>query len=155
MPAGRPTKLTAEVRQLIVAAIRAGAWDYIAAEAAGIDDSQFYRWMVRGKEQPKSIYGQFRREVEQAYGQARLAAELRVHQERPFEWLRSGPGRERTGRPGWSDHQISVELQQGPTVNLFLSQEWIVIEATLLEALSPYPEARAAVVAALEKAHET
>ena len=45
----RPTKLTVEVRDRIVAAIRAGNYPEAAAQAAGISPSTFYRWLGRGE----------------------------------------------------------------------------------------------------------
>jgi hypothetical protein len=60
------------------------------------------------------------------------------------------------------ERQIEVQarllgqLQDGPTVNLIVSQEWLTVRGALLEALAPYPEARAAVAArlvALEASH--
>ena len=41
----RPTKLTPEVHHTIVEYIRAGAYDYVAAQAAGLDPSTFRRWL--------------------------------------------------------------------------------------------------------------
>ncbi|MEO5328096.1 MAG: hypothetical protein H7829_07605 [Magnetococcus sp. THC-1_WYH] len=42
------------------------------------------------------------------------------------------------------------ELQEAPSVNLFVSAEWTNIQAIIVKALAPYPEARQAVVQALE-----
>jgi hypothetical protein len=41
------------------------------------------------------------------------------------------------------------ELKDGPSVNILLAPEWSSIRAAILEALGPFPEARAAVSAAL------
>ena len=41
------------------------------------------------------------------------------------------------------------ELDDRPHVNVLLAPEWVTVRATLLAALGPYPEARAAVAAEL------
>ncbi len=51
MRRGRPPKLlAAEVREQLLAAIRAGNYPKQAAEAAGIDRATFYRWLAKGRE---------------------------------------------------------------------------------------------------------
>jgi hypothetical protein len=45
----RPTKLTSEVRDAILASIEAGAYAEQAARAAGIAPSTFYAWRERGE----------------------------------------------------------------------------------------------------------
>ena len=37
------------------------------------------------------------------------------------------------------------ELDDGPTVNVLVAPEWVTVRSTVLAALGPYPEARAAV----------
>ena len=46
---GRPSKLTPEVQEKIVTAIRAGNYAQVAAVYAGIGERTFYRWMERGE----------------------------------------------------------------------------------------------------------
>jgi hypothetical protein len=41
------------------------------------------------------------------------------------------------------------ELDSGPAVNVLLAPEWVSVRTTLLAALGPYPEARAAAAAQL------
>ena len=96
--AGRRTKLSADVHQQVVAFIRAGAYDWVAAEAAGIGRSTFYRWLQRGERDGRSPYRPFAHDVRQARAQARVAAETEVRRDQPLAWLRYGPGRERPGR---------------------------------------------------------
>ena len=45
------------------------------------------------------------------------------------------------------------ELQTGTTVNITVSNQWITLRADLMRALQPFPEARVAVMHALEN-HE-
>lgn len=99
---GRRTKLTKEVHDLIVRYVREGAYDYVAAEAAGIDQSTFYNWMRWGRKgNPR--YVEFFQDVTKAHAEARRMAEVRVRMENPLAWLRYGPGRSTPGRPGWTD----------------------------------------------------
>lgn len=96
---GRRTKLNAKSQATIVAAIRAGAWDYVAAQAAGVDKATFWRWM--GDE--RKLYSDFRKQVEEAHAQARITAEIEVRRDSPLAWLRMGPGRARKDAPGWTE----------------------------------------------------
>jgi len=97
----RPTKLTPEVHRTIVEYIRAGAYDHVAAQAAGIAPSTFRRWLERGAP-GRPPYRAFAADVAQARAQARVAAEIEVRRDHPLSWLRYGPGRERPGAPGWT-----------------------------------------------------
>lgn len=45
--------------------------------------------------------------------------------------------------------KLRGELDTRPVVNVLLSPQWVTVRAVLLEALSPYPEARQAAAAAL------
>lgn len=45
--------------------------------------------------------------------------------------------------------KLQGELQNAPTVNMFVSAEWVNIQAVVVSALEPYPEAKKAVVDAL------
>ncbi|MBF0437961.1 MAG: hypothetical protein HQL93_02450 [Magnetococcales bacterium] len=46
--------------------------------------------------------------------------------------------------------KLRGELNEAPTVNLFISAEWVSVQAVLVNALGPYPEARQAVLKALD-----
>ena len=106
--AGRPTKLSPEVHQRIVAFIRAGSYAWVAAEAAGVSKTTFHRWLQRGAEEARGRYREFADDVRQAQAQARVAAETEVRRTNPVSWLRYGPGRERPGEPGWTEqHELT------------------------------------------------
>jgi hypothetical protein len=100
--AGRPTAFNTTVLRAIVREIRRGAFDWVAAEAAGIDRKTFYRWMKRG-EQGEEPFAELKAQVDQARARTRIGAEQRVRDEHPLSWLRLGPGRERKGQPGWTE----------------------------------------------------
>ena len=46
--------------------------------------------------------------------------------------------------------KLAGQLQDGPTINVFMSPEWLTIQTAILQALEPHPDARQAVVAALD-----
>ncbi|MFC1639820.1 hypothetical protein ACFL3B_03540, partial [Gemmatimonadota bacterium] len=68
--AGRPTKLTPELAETIVEAIRGGNYAQVAAATAGISEMTFYSWLKRGTDEPDSIYGEFAEAVLTASGEA-------------------------------------------------------------------------------------
>src|SRR5947199_10829600 len=70
----RPTKLTPEVTERIVQAVKAGNYVHVAAQAAGISPSTFYRWMERGERESDGIYAEFYTAVRRAEGEAEVQA---------------------------------------------------------------------------------
>lgn len=119
--AGRRTKLTEELQQTVVSYIRAGAFDWVAAQAAGIGKTTFYRWMLSG-EQGKQPYAKFYSAVREARAVARVAAEMEVRRDNPLAWLRYGPGRAKSDEPGWTEsHEVTAP--QGASITLNLSDD--------------------------------
>jgi transposase-like protein len=107
---GRRTLLTPAVQSRILEAIRQGAFAWVAAASAGISPSTFFEWLRRGEgtdpDRPSTAeFAAFAAEVRQAEAEARLAAEIAVRQQNPLAWLRCGPGRTTSDRPGWTDTQ--------------------------------------------------
>jgi hypothetical protein len=49
--------------------------------------------------------------------------------------------------------KLAGELKDAPTINLVLSAEWLTVQAAVLTALGPHPEARLAVAGALGNIH--
>lgn len=148
----RRHKLTLEVQSLICGLIRAGAFPHVAAEAAGIPQRVFERWMRCGKvRQPVEEYRLFAAAVMTAKAHARALAETDVRKRYPVSWLRSGPGREGDGKPGWTGTVQPVPLK-GPDDTMGSSERWWAVFPPLLDALAPFPEARAAAAAVLARA---
>jgi hypothetical protein len=136
-------RLTPAIEQAIVAYIRAGGFPHVAAEAAGIPRQVFERWRRLG-EGPRASkrYRDFADAVRQAAAQARLAAEVKVHAEKPLDWLRYGPGRETADNPGWTGTARPRPPSQ--TESLLLDPGIAAIFVSLLEALADHPDARSA-----------
>lgn len=70
---GRRTRLTPDVQNSIVTALRAGNYSETAAAYAGISKATFYEWCARGRREPDSIYADFLDAVESA----KAASEVR------------------------------------------------------------------------------
>jgi len=144
----RPTLLTPERHKSIVAAIRAGSFDWIAAEANGISRETFRVWMRKGERDKRKPYVVFAADVRAARAQARLSAEIEVRRDQPFNWLRFGPGRERDGEEGWTE---SSEVRHTGSIGVMQSQEWTLISVAIEAALENYPEAKLAVAEAMKR----
>jgi hypothetical protein len=129
--AGRPTVLTLDVMQTLEEHIREGAFEWVAAEAAGISRRTFYYWMKRG-ERGEEPYAYVETRVRQAQAHARLEAEKRVRHDSPLSWLRLGPGRERAGKPGWT-LPVQGRFEESPDVQG--GDEDVAMLAELVEAL--------------------
>lgn len=107
---GRPdgsVKLTPEVQETILAFIRAGAWDYVASEAAGIDDRTFRDWIARGEGRHPTrsqtpLLKAFAKAVREAKAQSRAAREIEIAKASPSFWL-THAARSQPGRDGWTD----------------------------------------------------
>jgi hypothetical protein len=141
--------LTSEVEETILAYVRAGGYPHVAAEAAGIAREVFEEWLRQGEAGKPLKYKQFLAKLREAEAQARLAAETKTLKEKPMAWLKAGPGKETPAKPGWSalakPHAGAVK--ETPLLSRSDVQSFL---RALLRALEPFPEARAAVAAALE-----
>jgi hypothetical protein len=70
MPRGRPTKLTPDLQERIVEAIRAGAYVETAAALAGVNKTTFYDWLRKGARAKRGAYHDFSLAVEEALAQS-------------------------------------------------------------------------------------
>src|SRR5262249_29497525 len=68
----------------------------------------------------------------------------------PLSWLRYGPGRETGRMPGWTDPAKPRARRESGDKSFNRFQEML---PHLLEALSPFPEAREALADAVDKYH--
>jgi hypothetical protein len=147
-------RLTVAVEQLIVSYIRAGGFAHVAAEAAGIPHEVFDAWLRQG-ENPRGHkkYRAFRVAVLKAQAQARLGAEVTVLKDKPLDWLRYGPGRQTEESAGWTGTVRPPPAGAGQKGAQALHEVQELCK-TVLELLAPYPEARAALAAALSERGE-
>lgn len=136
--------LTPALTDQIASYIRAGGFPHIAAEAAGVPQDAFERWLRRGRQQQAPAkYRAFREAVLQAQAQARLAAETAALGNKPMDWLKSGPGRETAAQAGWSSTPRPRSGAQDES-NPFLHPLVLAMLRRMIEALTPHPQARVA-----------
>lgn len=130
-------RLTPQVEHDILAYIRAGGVPQVAAEAAGIPAAVFLDWTAR----PSARYRGFADAVRTAHAQARLRCEISIHEDRPLDWLKSGPGQPQAARPGWTS---AVRAAPAPTDNPILLDDPAVQQflVWLLDGLGPNPTLR-------------
>ena len=142
-------RLTPHLRGQIISGIRAGGYPHVAAEATNVPKDVFDSWLELGAQpDARDPYLSFAKDVQNAQAQARLTAEITVFKDDPKVWLEHGPGRETEGRPGWS---VAVKPMEGAAEkrNVLLDPELMQLFRTLMEIMTPYPEARVKVAQAL------
>ncbi len=139
-------KPTVMMTARIAALIRHGAYPHVAAEASGVPRRVFVAWLRRGRKRgARGAYRAFAAAVREAAAQCRAAAEMAIRQNGPLNWLKHGPGRERAGLPGWAGPaRPRAARAKG-------AEDSAAALAALLEALAPFPEARAAAARALAR----
>jgi hypothetical protein len=138
--------------RMILAAIRAGAFPRVAAEVAGLPGEVLDHWMQasrRRRGRPPRAIRAFLQRVRQAVAHARLTAEWEVRQKDPKFWLCHGPGRETKNAPGWTAVPKPA-FAPGGALDVLASPEGHRLCALILRALAAFPDARAAVAAALD-----
>jgi len=138
-------RLTPELQGRIASFVRAGGYPHVAAEAAGVSGRTLRNWLRRGSRAgAKQPYRGFADEVRQAAAQARLRAEIGIIEKRPLDWLKCGPGKETPRRPGWSAAPKAQTASRSRDGNPLADPRFRRVCKNLLDALTPFPEARAA-----------
>jgi hypothetical protein len=136
----------------VLSYIRSGGYPLVAAEAAGVPGEVFIQWLRWGEQKrARDPYRGFARAVRQAIAHGRLIAELAVHEKDPKFWLTHGPGKETAKNPGWTGEvrPSSEQLTTGDAANS--AAEWQALYTLLMNALTPFPQARLAVAQALRE----
>jgi hypothetical protein len=141
-------RLTPALAQQITSFIRAGGYDWLAAQAAGIPPAVFQEWLRRGATRARPPYREFYEQVEQAKAQARITAEIETRKHHPLSWLRHGPGREAPQAPGWTT-PVKPVVAKEHILNVLESPEWLNLLALIRKVLATYPDARVALLQAL------
>ena len=109
----------------------------VAAAAAGIPRETLRRWLKAGGD----AFKDFRQQVRQGKGQARLQAERTVYQKDARYWLSRGPG-------GWRDVDKSPDQS-----NEDQREEFSELQAFVLEYLHGLPAAKADLARKLLELH--
>jgi hypothetical protein len=146
--AKRRHRLTPALVKGLCERIRGGAFEHVASESLGLPFDIYQGWLARGsKPRAGKIYREFYESVRQAKAHARCLAEIKMRTEDPRAWLLHGPGKETSATPGWS----SSPPASGDLTDIdALRAEVHAMIAAIYEALKPFPEARVAVVRALD-----
>jgi hypothetical protein len=141
------TSLIADICQRI----KAGAFEQVAVESLGVPIAAFQGWVRRGQ-RPRAggLCRQLVDEVRQARGHARLMAEMQLRQEDAKAWLLHGPGRDCAAQDGWAGVS-AVSRGHKPSAGNDWPEDVLELGAVLLEALTPFPEARVAVAEVLAR----
>jgi hypothetical protein len=118
----------------IAAFIRAGGFPDVAAAAAGLSPKRLRRWLRVGRcNDANANVRSFALAIFQSRGQGRLQAEIAVHDAMPLDWLRYGPGKGTTRRPGWTNAIRIVPLTSSSDLSPLAGPTW----QALLEQVLP------------------
>jgi hypothetical protein len=142
-------KPTLALVERIISYIRAGSYPLEAAESAGVPAAVFRCWMAQSWRQRRGPLSLLRPAVFEALAISRIVAEAQVFRDEPLAWLKHGPGKETADRPGWSALARANSPQDDRPADDLLNPVLQAYFAAILQALAPYPEARAAVAATL------
>ena len=105
----RPTKLTDELQERILKAVRAGNYAEAAARASGIAPSTYYRWLQRGSLEEKGAYREFSEALRQAEAEAEVHAVAILRRAMAEDWRAALAYLERRYPGRWRRH-TSTEL---------------------------------------------
>ena len=141
---GRPTKLSPQVREKIVSAVKAGAYATTACRAAGISESTFYRWLERGGRESSGVFREFVEAVEQAEAEGEVHAVAVIRRAMGEDWRAALAYLERRHPARWRRHQateLTVLGEGSPPLDLSrLSEEELALFQELSERATA-PEA--------------
>ncbi len=115
--AGRPTKLTPDVQEKIVQAIRAGNYIETAAAYAGVDKKTLYTWMKLGNDckSGKNVHAQFLHAVEKALADAEVRDVTIIGKAAEENWQASAWRLERKFPDRWGrkdTHKLTDDLSK-------------------------------------------
>ncbi len=144
-------RLTPEIEGQVLSFIRAGGFDWVAAEAAGIPREVLERWLAQGARQGRQPYRRFYQNVIQARAQARTAAEIKARDKDPRFWLKHGPGRERPGYPGWTNPAPAGPVHAENVDGTLDSPASQALLACMLQVVEGFPDTRERLIEAVQK----
>ena len=84
--AGRPTKLTPEVQDLIVDGINAGLTFGLTCARAGVNPATFYRWLEKGETAKSGVYSEFCDTVSRAKADSAMRLVSQITLQAPTDW---------------------------------------------------------------------
>jgi hypothetical protein len=150
--AKQDAKLTPAIQKAICNYIVAGGFPHVAAEAAGVTKETFNLWCEMGrKRRAAPRFKQFWQAVCKAQAEARLSAEIELKSSDPKTWLRSGPGKEMQGIPGWTTAVKPIVQIDNRSINVLADPNIAALITLVMAALSEEPAAKRKVIDALNK----
>ena len=147
----KPPRLSAALILEICTRLRAGTFEQVAVESVGVPYALFQEWLRRGR-QPRSrgLLRQLALAVMEAKAFARLSPETEIRKNDAKVWLLHGPGRDTPEQAGWGTAARPRTAGQADELAEFKAFVWELV-AVVLEALTPYPEARQKVAEAIDQ----
>jgi hypothetical protein len=143
---------TPELQKDLLAYIRQGSFPEVAAEAVGVPQGDFRRWLADStKPDADGSLRAFAAGVRKAMAHARVLAENAIVKKNPLAWLKHGPGRERSDMPGWTLPVRAAAARDQDAADTVARRELAQLCAELVKLLAGFPEARAAVAKALQE----
>jgi hypothetical protein len=139
----RGMRLTEDQKRLIIAAIEAGATDYVAAEAAGISPRTLrdLRARAEGRHATRRSTPElkaFFAQLDETIARARMRQEIEVAKSDPKHWLKYR-ARSKPGLEGWTD-PVPDMAETSEVFRLPTTEELQLVVSTLIEsgaAVSP------------------
>lgn len=145
------TKLTRGLQAQIAAGIRAGGFGHVAAQAFRVSHKSYRRWRKLGRSnESDEPFRSFARDIDEALGQGRLCAEMKVFNALPRIWLEHGPGRETVDNPGWTV-AVKPSARIHGEGNALMTRSTMELMEELMKSLTPYPDARADVARTIDR----
>lgn len=113
----RQTKLTPEIQERIVLAVRAGNYLSVAARAAGIHEATLYRWLERGRGPAgREPYRAFCEALKEAEAAAEVHAVALIRQQMPQQWTAAMTFLERRFPDRWR-RRDTVYAEEAPALD--------------------------------------
>lgn len=123
------SKLTPEIQSSIVDSILGGNYAKVSAEASGISETTFYRWMSEGERAKSGKMREFWESVTRAQGESETVLLSRVNTATQTDWRAATWLLERRFSKRWANTQ-RLEVQ--------VEKEFDAMLGTLEEQLDPH-----------------
>ena len=154
--------VTPEQRTKLLNSLRAGGSVVLACQYSGVARGDYYTWLKQGRMETSGLYFEFVREVEKTQAAREVELCLRIEELSRRTDPKKAGGDPRTAflamvwslkhigpnRKKYQDHVEITGKDDGP-IEIDIRSEWGSLREVVLNALAPFPEARAAVVKAL------
>lgn len=137
---GRPTDLTPALQKKIIAMIRDGVTPEIAAVAAGVGRTTYYRWTARGREETEGPYRDFWDAIEKAIAECEARAVHVVAKAFGTSWQAAMTLMERRFPDRWSRRdRLDVYHQVQREAERIAAEMGVSVEQVLRESGVQFP----------------